>query len=265
MRPYEYKLEQETKVSEKAGTAARSRMSIVGFGRMGKQAAKLFAEGFDVEVISSRDVRAECAARGATQSDSPDESLAQADFIFLAVPIDVLDLWIPRVNASSRQDCVVVDCCTVRPAAEEKLRRINRRHFGMPELHAPTLVVDGEPHDRISGYLQRKGIGLRPVSPEELKGRPVIGLAHFIGMALDLNLTEQDRAALAGSKAGRYLLQLIEHLKSNSASTYRETQLMDPRMPDGRRELMDWLKEFDEELNRGVFGFQAHLRDKWRE
>jgi prephenate dehydrogenase len=247
----------------KTGTPPPNRMAIIGFGRMGKQAARLFAEGFHVQVISSRDVRAECAARRARQSDSPDESLAQADFIFLAVPIDVLDLWIPRINETSRQDCVVIDCCTVRRAAEERLCKVNRRRFGMPELHGSPLPVEGGPDQRISRYLQRTGIGLRPVAPEEDKGTPVIGMAHFIGMALDLNLTEQDRSALARSKAGSYILQLIEHLKSNSPSTYREIQLMDPRMPDGRKELIDWLKGFDEELNRGVFRFEAYPRERW--
>ena len=78
-------------------------------------------------------------------------------------------------------------------------------------------------------------------------------------------LTEDEGARMMGSPACRYLLQLIGHLKSNSPSTYRETQLLDPRMSIRRKEVIAWLREFDEELDRGAFRFQPYPRDKWRE
>jgi prephenate dehydrogenase len=121
---------------------ARKRLCIIGFGRMGKQAVNAFADQFQVEVISSRDISSELADSRARQSSNTTESL---------------------------------------------------------------------------------------------------------------------------SAAGRFLLQLIEHLKTNSPSTYRETQLLNPFMADARKKVIKALVQFDEALNRGEFNFQAYPRDKWRD
>lgn len=244
---------------------AKAKMCIMGFGRMGKRAAKLFSGGFNVEVISQRDIRTEARERGAEQSKDVTKSLSETNYIFLAVPIEALDIWVPKINELSKQDCVIMDCCTVRHAANEKLSKIQRRKFGLPELGSQELPVDGEADERISDYLEQCGCHLFPINKGEANKKPVVGLAHFIGMALDLNLTKDDRSRMAKSGAGRNLLQLIEHLKSNSPSTYKETQLLNPGMSDYRKELISWLKKFDEELDRGVFRFDPYPREKWRE
>ena len=54
----------------------KSKMCVIGFGRMGKRCAKVFSEGFEVEVISRRDIRSEAGERGATQSDDPASAYA---------------------------------------------------------------------------------------------------------------------------------------------------------------------------------------------
>ena len=243
----------------------KSKMCIIGFGRMGKRCAKLFSDGFQVEVISGRDIRSEAWERGAEQSNNSTKSLSEADFIFLAVPIEALDLWTPRIDKFSKPDCVVIDCCTVRHAANEKLCDVQRKRFGLPELGAPELPVDGEPDKRISDYLEQRGCRLYPINVGDTGRKPVAGLAHFIGMTLDLNLTADERSRMEKSGACRYLLQLIEHLKSNSPATYKETQLLNPSMSDRRKEFIAWLKQLDEELDRGIFEFKSHPPDKWRE
>lgn len=241
------------------------RMCVIGFGRMGKRCAKLFSDGFLVDILSRRDIRAEAQERGVEQSADERKSLSEADFVLLAVPIEALDIWIPKINAFSRPECVVIDCCTVRQAANEKLSQVQRRRFGMPEVGGTCVPVDGEPDERISEYLLKRGCQVFPMKTEKAHGKPVVGLAHFIGMVLDLNLTEAERSAMSGSPACRYLLQLIEHLKSNSPSTYKETQLLDPCMSERRKELIDWLKAFDADLDKGIFRFEPYPRDRWRE
>ena len=90
------------------------------------------------------------------------------------------------------------------------------------------------------------GCKLIPRTAEDEDRRTGPGMAHFIGMALELYLPEEEREKLP-SGAGRFLLQsvygrcpkkgehLIEHLKTNSPSTYRETQLLNPFMADARK------------------------------
>ena len=244
--------------------AQKARMCVIGFGRMGKRCAKLFSDGFEVEVISRRDIRTEARERGAEQSVDVTKSLSEADFIFLAVPIEALDAWIPKINDLAKPHSVVMDCCTVRRAANEKLSRIQRRRFGIPAL-GTQVRVDGEPDERIQEYLEQRGCRLSAIDNETPQERPVAGIAHFIGMALDLNLTEDERSAMTGSPACRYLLQSVGHLKSNSPSTYKETELLDIRTSGRRKEVIAWSKECDEELDRGVFRFQPYPRRKWRE
>ena len=89
-------------------------------------------------------------------------------------------------------------------------------------------------------------------------------MAHFIGMALELYLPKEERDRLS-SGAGRFLQQLIEHLKTNSPSTYRETQLLHPFMADARKEVIKAHVQFDEAPNRGEFNFQVSPRDQWRD
>lgn len=245
--------------------AEKPRMCVVGFGRMGKRCAAVFSKGFSVEVVSRRDIHAEAEERGARQSEDGDRSLAEADYVFLALPIDVLDTWVVKVNRMAKPQCVVMDCCTVREAANEKLSRLQRRHFGLPEIGGTDLPVDGEPDGRIRDYLQSQGARLYPLPTGSPDRKPVAGLAHFIGMALDLNLTDEERSRMSTGGAGRCLLKLIEHLKTNSPSTYRETQLLEPGMSARRKEVIAWLNALDQELDRGVFRFSPYPPDRWRE
>ena len=226
-------------------------MCIIGFGRMGKAALRVFSPRFNVAIISRRNAQPEI-----------EKALAKADYVFLAVPIEGLDHWVPQINELSKPGSVVMDCCTIRQAANDKLSRIERRHFGLPEIGGQELPVDGEPDPVIRNYLKEQGCRLYPI---ETEGKPVMGIAHFIGMALDLNLTEEERVALSRAGSGRYLLQLIEHLKTNSPSTYKETQLLDLGMSARRKEVIEWLKNMDDELSRGEFRFKPYPPDRWRE
>lgn len=238
------------------------RMTIIGFGRMGKRCAATFSKGFSVDVLSRRDVKQEAKARGVHQSMDVEYSLSSADYVFLAVPIDALEGWIPAINLHTAPSCVVMDCCTVRLAARARLEGLERPHFGLPEIGGVDLPVDGEIDGRIEAYLKAQGARVYPMPPA---GKPVSGIAHFIGMALDLHLEEEDRARLAGGGAGQCLLGLIQHLKTNSPATYRETQLLEPGMSARRKEVIAWLQAVDEELDRGVFRFEPAPPDTWRE
>lgn len=241
------------------------RMCIVGFGRMGKACAQVFSPGFDVDIISRRNIQAEARERGARQSEDSRESLREADYVFLAVPIEALDGWVPRINELTKPSCVVVDCCTVRHAANEKLSRVQRHRFGLPEIGANELPVDGEPDPLIRDYLEAQECRLYAIDTEGPERKPVAGIAHFIGMALDLNLTAEERSRLPRGGAGQCLLKLIEHLKTNSPSTYKETQLLDAQMSARRKEVIAWLMALDAELDGGEFRFEPYSPERWRE
>ena len=156
---------------------------VIGWGRMGRNAARLFWPGFQVTVISARDVRKEVEAVDAILAENPEEALKGADFVFLAVSVDIITKWTGKINKFTPTHCVVMDCCMARVAAEKALKEIQRRRFGIPELSQGTIPVIGNPDKRIADYLKNWGCILQPTTAEEYdRGNTSAGIAHFIGM-----------------------------------------------------------------------------------
>lgn len=239
---------------------------VIGWGRMGKNAARLFWPWLQVTVVSRRDVRREVEAVGAVFADRKDRALKAADFVFLAVPVDIIQKWTARINRYTRSDCVIMDCCTARVAAEEALKNIQRKRFGIPEIRRGTIPVIGNPDERIARYLGKWGCKLQPMTAEEYdRSNTDAGIAHFLGMALDLYLDDAQRNRLKTAKSGAFLLQLIEHLKGNSPTTYRETQVLNAYMSEARKGLIKVLENTDKELDKGIFRFRTYPWEQWRE
>lgn len=239
---------------------------VIGWGRMGKNAARLFWPVLQVTVISRRDVRQEVEAAGAVFAERKDRALKTADFVFLAVPVDIIQKWTAGINKYTRPDCVIMDCCTARVAAERSLKEIKRKRFGIPEIRQGTIPVIGNPDERIAEYLGNWGCNLQSMTAEEYdRSNTDAGIAHFIGMALDMYLGDSQRDRLKTAKSGSFLLQLIEHLKSNSPATYRETQVLNAYMSEARKGLIKILENTDKDLDKGIFRFKAYPREQWRE
>ncbi len=112
---------------------------------------------------------------GVKKSENEIKTISEVDFIFLAVPIEILDKLLEKINKFSKENCVIMDCCSSRVAAGKKLRK--------------------------------------------------------------------------GSRAGLFLLDLIHHLKTNSPSTYKETQILNPYMLEMRDKIISWFKSIHKALN----------------
>lgn len=243
---------------------SKKKMIIIGLGRMGIRAANLFNEGFEVEIISNRDIQSDIKGIQAQQSKDIIQSISCADYIFLAVPVWVVKEWVSRINQYTRKDCMIIDCCTARLAAEKELSLIDRKRFSFPELGGEKIPVIGEVDTVISEYLRKRGIQLYPITSEEYDTNILAGIAHFIGMALDLHFNQDILSHQKESGAISCIAGLIQHLKSNSPSTYKETQLLNPFMSPARKNVIKALQHFDKELDAGEFKFEAFSRDKWR-
>lgn len=227
------------------------KMTIIGFGVMGKKYARLFSQVLDIIVVSSRDVRSEVENMGAGYCDNITTAIGGADYILICAPLDVLDEIVTCINEHGHPECVVIDICSARVAAHEKLARLKRRCFG---LHGD--IITGEPDERMLEYLIKAGLNPMRMTPAEHDQlNSIIGLVHFVGFVLDSHFTSGDRKILARSPAASHVLGLMEHLHSNATATYKETQL-DNRFTAGHRnELIRAMIDLNRNLNAGEFPF----------
>ena len=228
-------------------------MVVIGLGRMGRKFAEIFSEGFEVHVISSRNVSDIVAEIGCDQASSFSQAVSDAEYLFLPVPIHALDEVIEKVNSYVRPNAVAFEMCSARVVAGQKMEKLSCNWFG---LHAGGIFGDGD--SRIIEFLAEKGYRYRPMSADEHDRRNSINsLAHFVGMTLDELLSEEDRSALG--PAGSNLVKLIDHLRSNAPVTYWESQICNPYAKDQRTKLVSAFEAYSERLSAGEFPFCPSL------
>ncbi len=233
----------------------KPRMTIIGFGVMGKRFAKIFENGFDVGISSSRDVAEEAAGIGAHLVQDFGEAIANSDYIFIAAPIHALDSVISRVNETVRPDACAFDMCSARVVAAKKMSALKCKWFG---LHSRGLF--GEAPTEITDYLAEREHRFEPMAAEEHdKIGSVVAMIHFLGMALESILSDADRQILATSPAATNFLKLIDHLRNNAPDTYWESQICNAFTAGQRKQLIEGLVEYAGKLDRGLFPFSERL------
>ncbi|MEE9442644.1 MAG: prephenate dehydrogenase/arogenate dehydrogenase family protein [candidate division Zixibacteria bacterium] len=235
----------------------KSKLIIIGFGKMGKHYAKLFSNAFEVGVISTCNIREEVEQTGARLIDNFETAISSADYLLLSVPINALGNVITKINKYVRPDTIAIDVCSARVAAEKELSRLKCKHFG---LHGD--IVIGTPDEKIIDFLSRGNNEFIYMSPEEHdKHNSIYGLVHFIGLALDDFLTEENKSALAKSPAGMFILNLVAHIKDNSPATYWETQMLNMITGEKRKEFIKALQNYDKLLGEGKSPFEFFVND----
>ncbi len=231
-------------------------MTIVGFGRMGKRFTKLFALHLAVTVYSSRNISHEVGRLNATYNPSFEESISLSKYILLAVPINVLDTFIERLNKVIDEKSIVIDCCSARISAEEKLSKLKCKHFGIHDIKSNEFCIIGDAEEEIIDILKSQDIGIRVITAEEHdRLNSIIGLGHFVGLSLDSLLTEDEKEVLSGIGSGSLLIQLMDRLRANSSTTWKETQIDNPFTKARRESLIKTLVEYDKKLSQGEFPF----------
>ena len=89
------------------------RAAIVGFGRFGELLAELGKESFDICVVESGPQR-RTAAQEAGFDVVPLQTVGEADFVFLAVPISEIEATLKQIAPYVGEDQTVIDLCSVK-------------------------------------------------------------------------------------------------------------------------------------------------------
>jgi len=231
-------------------------MTVIGFGPMGKRFTKLFSNDFEVIVSSSRKVSIEVEKLGAKQTNDRQESISKSDFVFLAVPINALSPLVFEINKFSKENTIIIDCCSARILAEKELQKLQRNHFGLHDIKKGEYCVIGNIDTRIESFFRRNEIGIREVSAEEHDQlNAIIGLGHFIGLTIGKHLSQNQLEVLGGIGSGSLLVELSNGLKGNSQTTWEETQIDNPYTKILRKELISAFQKYDKSLEKGIFPY----------
>jgi len=229
-------------------------MLILGFGRMGRRFTKLFAEDFDVQVASSRDVSDEVRALGARPCQDVAAAVAASAYVFLAVPLAVLPEAIEQIRPHLKPSTTVLECCSARVAAERIVSTLPCNHVGLHDVHPPRYACFGTPDPVLRAFFEQRGIPLEPMTAEDHdRHNAVTGLSQFLGLVLDRHLSPGDREILSKSRTGSPLLEIVRHMSGNAAATYLETQMDNPFTDVRRAEFIRALEEVHRDLEQGRF------------
>lgn len=90
-----------------------TKIAIIGFGRFGELLANLSKDTFDVHIIES-DLARQSAAKNSGFKLLPFMSVAEADLIFLAVPISQFEDMVKKLAAFVDERHTVIDLCSVK-------------------------------------------------------------------------------------------------------------------------------------------------------
>lgn len=228
----------------------KPKITVIGFGKMGQYYAGIFAKGFEVSIVSSRQVDKEAKAIGATRVRSLAPAIRSSQYVFLAVPINALDAIVTRINRYVGADTVVIDTCSARLAAERKLSQLKCRHFG---IHGGVFTGKADPV--ILEFLEKHERKYESMSAEEHDRLTATGLVHFMAIAIDSYLSAGEKQQLKTGTVGPLFMKIIDHIKQNSKTTYKETQLLNPFMKTRRNEFIKALVEYNKRLDIGEFPF----------
>jgi prephenate dehydrogenase len=236
---------------------AKSIITIIGFGPIGRRFAHLFSQDFDVRVSSTRDVKEEVTDAGATIATDRCLAISNSDYIFLAVPLSALQELIAEVNDHAYETAVVIDCCSARVPAEQMLSRLNCQHFGMHDVRTGEFSITGSINAEMTEFFALRNIGINILSPEEHdRINAVIGLGHFLGLSLGKFLDVEQKDILSAIGSGSKLIELVHHFAGNSPTTWSETQIDNQFTKDVRTSFLAALNQYHNALSKGEYPFE---------
>jgi len=118
--------------------------AIVGFGRFGELLASLGKSSFDLYIVENNPEKAK-AARAQGHTVIPFERVADADFVFLAVPISEIEQTLVTLAPLVDQHHVVMDLCSVKVHPTKLMQKhlTNSQILGTHPMFGPDSAKRG--------------------------------------------------------------------------------------------------------------------------
>lgn len=242
-------------------------IGIVGFGRFGQLWAQALVGFADIKVYDAKQIPKVNAKLIKVTSL---EEVAQADIIFLLVPISEFETCCQQIKPFVKHDSLLVDCCSVKiyPLA------IMQRIFGSQQSLLATHPLFGPDSVQKSGgfknhkivichsqdddtkknllldWFKKLGLIILQTTPAEHDKQMASsqGLVHFIGRGLSAVHLDSQELATPDFEA---LLNINHMVMHDSWRLFLDMHQYNPYTKEIRQKLIAQLITVDEEINRG--------------
>lgn len=242
------------------------KISIIGFGRLGRLLGRNLSFDFDVSIYDKQQISSKIFKENHVKEASLEE-VAKSSIIILSVPIghmeDALKKLAPHLKNCSKT--LIVDVCSVKEKPIQLMKEIlpskvsilgTHPMFG-PDSAKNSLFgnqvalckvrVEDKLYDNIKNYLLKHGLKVTEISPEE-HDRQIshsLVLTHFIGRAL--MKTNESRVEI-DTLGYRRLLKILETVEHDSWELFEDMNKYNRFAKEMREEFLSALEEIGQKV-----------------
>jgi prephenate dehydrogenase len=252
------RLEQEIENNDKKCTIKE--IGIVGFGRIGKLAAKHLSNNFNV-YISNKSGKIE--TKGKKVISSTLEEACGKDLVIIAVPISELESVLKKIAPLLKKDSLVADVCSVKEYAIDLMEKIlpkNVQILGTHPLFGPDSAAESilgrkvvlcrarandELYNQTKSYLKSMGLIVIEASPKEhdMQMAKSLVLTHVIGRALiDMKAKNLD----IDTRGYRDLINILDTVKNDSMQFFEDINKYNKYAAEARKSFIQSLNKVEE-------------------
>lgn len=240
------------------------RVGIVGLGNFGRFVASVLAKDASLDVVA-HDTSDVPALEGVAKTELAE--VAASDAVILCVPLAAYDQLLPELRTHLRDDTLVVDVCSIKTEAENRIRHHLPAHQSLLMTHpmfgpqsAPggnvagkTLIVtsaEGEAAQQALDFCQAElGLTVMRMTNEEhdREMANVHALTFFVARGLaQTGLQESPFQA----PSFQMLLNLVAFDRSHTEDLFRTIELGNPFAKAARERFVETLQAINNQLEK---------------
>lgn len=239
------------------------KIGIIGFGRLGKLAAKHLAQDSNLSAFDIKGLESEIKAVGAKALSLAE--VASSDIVLPIVPISELKKTLESIKSYIKPGALVIDVCSVKEAPVEWMKEILPDHceilgthpmfgpdsakltlYGSKIVLCPVRISDDRLRN-IDNYLQTHGLHTITCTPTEHDKQIAhsLILTHFVGRGL-VEFGAKDLEI--DTKGYRRLMKILETVVNDSWQLFEDMNNYNKYAKEMREHFIRSLQVIDQKV-----------------